>query len=52
MISSVAVDFVAFTAIFVEAAVFLATVGLGAFTAFLVEAAVFLVTALFFFGAI
>jgi len=52
MISSAAVDFVAFTAIFVEAAVFLATVGLGAFTAFFVEAAVFLATVLFLFGAI
>jgi hypothetical protein len=37
---------------FVEAAVFLATVGFGAFTAFLVEAAVFLASVLFFFGAI
>jgi hypothetical protein len=52
MISSIAVDFVAFTAFFVEAAVFLATVDFGAFTAFFVEAAVFLATVLFFFGAI
>jgi hypothetical protein len=37
---------------FVEAAVFLATIGFGAFTAFFIEAAVFLATVLFFFGDI